>query len=157
MLRLRHGQPIPQGQGGDVFDRMVDNVIRAVERKQIPSGQYQAVLLDEGHDFRPEWFKLLIIVGTILAPLAQSVGMHPIHFAIIGVISIAYGLVTPPYGLCLMIACTVGGIKIMEAIRDTAILFVPMLLVLVLVLLFVVLAPDAMLWLLRMLMPTLVK
>ncbi|MBK6007881.1 NERD domain-containing protein [Ramlibacter ginsenosidimutans] len=54
-----YAQPIPQGQGGDVFDRMVDNVIRAVDRKQIPSGQYQAVLLDEGHDFRPEWFKLV--------------------------------------------------------------------------------------------------
>jgi tripartite ATP-independent transporter DctM subunit len=95
----------------------------------------------------------IIIVGTILAPLAQSVGMHPIHFAIIGVISIAYGLVTPPYGLCLMIACTVGGIKIKAAVRDTAILFVPMLLVL----LFVILMPDAMLWLPRTLMPTLVK
>lgn len=95
----------------------------------------------------------IIIVGTILAPLAASVGMHPIHFAIIGVISIAYGLVTPPYGLCLMIACTVGGITIKEAIRDTAILFVPMLLVLVLV----ILLPDAMLWLPRTLMPNLVK
>lgn len=95
----------------------------------------------------------IIIVGTILAPMAQSVGMHPIHFAIIGVISIAYGLVTPPYGLCLMIACTVGGIKIKQAVRDTAILFVPMLLVLV----FVILAPDAMLWLPRTLMPNLVK
>jgi tripartite ATP-independent transporter DctM subunit len=95
----------------------------------------------------------IIIVGTILAPLAQSVGMHPIHFAIVGVISIAYGLVTPPYGLCLMIACTVGGIKIKAAIRDTMILFVPMLLVL----LFVILMPDAMLWLPRLLMPALVK
>jgi tripartite ATP-independent transporter DctM subunit len=95
----------------------------------------------------------IIIVGTILAPMAQSVGMHPIHFAIIGVISIAYGLVTPPYGLCLMIACTVGGIKIKAAIRDTAILFIPMLLVLV----FVILAPEAMLWLPRKLMPTLIK
>ena len=54
--------------------------------------------------------------------------MHPIHFAIIGVISIAFGLVTPPYGLCLMIACSIGGIKIKEAVRDTVILFVPMLL-----------------------------
>ena len=70
----------------------------------------------------------IIIVGTILAPLAAKVGMHPIHFAIIGVISIAYGLVTPPYGLCLMIACSIGGIKIKEAVRDTAILFIPMLL-----------------------------
>lgn len=95
----------------------------------------------------------IIIVGTILAPLASSVGMHPIHFAIIGVISIAYGLVTPPYGLCLMIACTVGGIKIRAAIRDTLVLFVPMLLVL----LFVILVPDAMLWLPRVLMPNLVK
>jgi tripartite ATP-independent transporter DctM subunit len=95
----------------------------------------------------------IIIVGTILAPLAQAVGMHPIHFAIIGVISIAYGLVTPPYGLCLMIACTIGGIKIKNAVKDTAILFVPMLLVLV----FVILAPDAMLWLPRTLMPNLIK
>lgn len=95
----------------------------------------------------------IIIVGTILSPLAESVGMHPIHFAIIGVISIAYGLVTPPYGLCLMIACSVGGIKIKEAVRDTLILFIPMFLVLV----FVILVPDAMLWLPRTLMPTLVK
>jgi tripartite ATP-independent transporter DctM subunit len=95
----------------------------------------------------------IIIVGTILSPLAQTVGMHPIHFAIIGVISIAYGLVTPPYGLCLMIACTVGGIKIKHAVKDTLILFVPMLLVLV----FVIMVPDAMLWLPRTLMPNLVK
>lgn len=53
------GQEIPQGQGSDLFDRMVDNVIRSVERKQIPSGQYQAVLIDEGHDFQPHWFKLV--------------------------------------------------------------------------------------------------
>jgi tripartite ATP-independent transporter DctM subunit len=95
----------------------------------------------------------IIIVGTILAPLAANVGMHPIHFAIIGVISIAYGLVTPPYGLCLMIACTVGGIKIKDAIKDTLILFIPMLLVLA----FVIMVPDAMLWLPRKLMPTLIK
>ena len=95
----------------------------------------------------------IIIVGTILAPLAAKVGMHPIHFAIIGVISIAYGLVTPPYGLCLMIACSIGGIKIKDALKDTAILFIPMLLVLLIVILF----PDLILWLPRRLMPAFVK
>ena len=95
----------------------------------------------------------IIIVGTILAPLAAKVGMHPIHFAIIGVMSIAYGLVTPPYGLCLMIACSIGGIKIKDAVRDTAILFIPMLLVLLIVIFF----PDLMLWLPRKLMPAYVK
>ncbi len=95
----------------------------------------------------------IIIVGTILAPLVAKVGMHPIHFAIIGVISIAYGLVTPPYGLCLMIACSIGGIKIKAAVRDTAILFIPMLIVLLIVILF----PDFILWLPRTLMPKFVK
>jgi Nuclease-related domain./UvrD/REP helicase. len=63
-----YGQPVPR-QGSDVFDRMVDNVIRAVDRKQIPSGQYQAVLIDEGHDFRPEWFKL---VAQMVDPATNS-------------------------------------------------------------------------------------
>ena len=95
----------------------------------------------------------IIIVGTILAPLAAQVGMHPVHFAIIGVISIAYGLVTPPYGLCLMIACSVGGIKIKAAVKDTAILFIPLMTVLLIVILF----PDLLLWLPRKVMPNFVK
>ena len=38
---------------------MVQRVINGVERRHIPSGQYQAVLIDEGHDFAPEWLKLV--------------------------------------------------------------------------------------------------
>jgi hypothetical protein len=38
---------------------MVQRVIAGVDRKQIPSGQYQAILIDEGHDFAPEWLKLV--------------------------------------------------------------------------------------------------
>ena len=38
---------------------MVQRVISGVDRQQIPSGQYQAVLIDEGHDFAPEWLKLV--------------------------------------------------------------------------------------------------
>ena len=68
---------------------------------------------------------IIIILGTILAPLASSVGMHSLHFAIIGVISIAFGLVTPPYGPCLMIACALGNITIRDAMRDVLILLVP--------------------------------
>jgi TRAP-type C4-dicarboxylate transport system permease large subunit len=89
----------------------------------------------------------------MFAPLAASVGMHPIHFAIIGVISIAFGLVTPPYGLCLMISCALGEVSIKAALRDTLILLVPMLAVLT----FVILAPEAILALPRWVMPALVK
>jgi hypothetical protein len=78
----------------------------------------------------------IIILGTILAPLADSVGMHPIHFAIIGVMSIAFGLVTPPYGLCLLIACALGKVTIREVIKDVLVLLMPMLAILTFVILF---------------------
>ena len=51
------GQALP-AQGPDMFDHMVNSVIRGVERQQIPAGQYQAVLIDEGHDFEAAWLKL---------------------------------------------------------------------------------------------------
>lgn len=55
------GQPLPPNDlaVGAKMDRMVINVIEGVDRKMIPSGQYLAVLVDEGHDFAPEWLKLL--------------------------------------------------------------------------------------------------
>ena len=72
----------------------------------------------------------IIIVGTTLEPLARSVGMHPVQFAIIGIVSLAFGLVTPPYGLCLMISCAVARVRLRYALKDTMIMLVPMLLVL---------------------------
>ena len=77
----------------------------------------------------------IIIVGTILEPMTKVVGMDPIHFAMIGIVSLAFGLVTPPYGLCLMIACSIAGIRMRDALKDTFIMLIPMLGVLVLVIL----------------------
>ncbi|MFN0314870.1 MAG: TRAP transporter large permease, partial [Burkholderiales bacterium] len=53
----------------------------------------------------------IIIVGTILQPIAEAAHMHPIHFALIGIVSLAFGLVTPPYGLCLLISCAIGNVR----------------------------------------------
>ncbi len=55
------GQTLPDSrqQVSAMMDDMVYRVINAVDRKQIPSGQYQAVMIDEGHDFAPEWLKLV--------------------------------------------------------------------------------------------------
>ena len=56
------GQTLP-ANNQSVTDKMADmvqRVIIGVDRKQIPSGQYQAVLIDEGHDFAPEWLKLAV-------------------------------------------------------------------------------------------------
>lgn len=91
----------------------------------------------------------IIILGTVLWPLAETAGMHPIHFAIIGVVSLAFGLVTPPYGLCLLISCAIGEIKVHQALRDVGIILIPMLLVLLLV----IVLPELIMALPKLLMP----
>lgn len=72
----------------------------------------------------------IIIVGTVLQPLAASVGMHPVSFAIISIVALAFGLVTPPYGMCLMVSCAIAKVRLRYALKDTMIMLVPMLLVL---------------------------
>lgn len=52
--------PVNNGDDSAFFDALVETLIRSVDNKLIPSGQYDAVLIDEGHDFRPEWFKLIV-------------------------------------------------------------------------------------------------
>jgi tripartite ATP-independent transporter DctM subunit len=95
----------------------------------------------------------IIIVGTTLQPLAASVQMHPIQFAIIGIVSLAFGLVTPPYGLCLMIACAVAKVRLRFALKDTLIMLVPMLLVLIALIVW----PGIALFLPRLLAPDMVR
>jgi tripartite ATP-independent transporter DctM subunit len=95
----------------------------------------------------------IIIVGTILQPLAASVNMHPIHFAIIGIVSLAFGLVTPPYGLCLMISCAVAKVPLKFALKDTLIMLVPMLLMLAAIIIW----PEIPLILPRLIAPELLK
>jgi tripartite ATP-independent transporter DctM subunit len=95
----------------------------------------------------------IIIVGTTLLPLADSVHMHPVQFAIIAIVSLAFGLVTPPYGLCLMIACSVAKVPLRYALKDTMIMLVPMLVVLAAIIIW----PEIPLLLPRLISPELLK
>lgn len=46
-------------QGEAYIEELVQRVITAVDAQLIPAGTYGAVMLDEGHDFKPEWLKLI--------------------------------------------------------------------------------------------------
>jgi tripartite ATP-independent transporter DctM subunit len=91
----------------------------------------------------------IIIIAPLLAPLAKSVGMHPVHFGIIGVISLAFGLVTPPYGLCLLIDVAIAKTTVSHVIKDVAVILLPMLIALLLVILF----PQTVLFIPKLIMP----
>ena len=68
-------------------------------------------------------------------------------------ISIAFGLVTPPYGLCLMIACSIAGVRLRFALKDTIIMLVPMLLVLAALIIW----PGVSLFLPRLIVPDMLR
>ena len=62
---------------------------------------------------------------------------------------LAFGLVTPPYGLCLLISCTIGRITVAECIRDVGVLLIAMLVMLA----FIIFFPQAILFFPRLIMP----
>ena len=95
----------------------------------------------------------IIIVGTILEPLARAVHMDPVHFAMIGIVSLAFGLVTPPYGLCLMISCAIAKVRLMYVMKDVMIMLMPMLGVLALTIVW----PDVVLFLPKLISPEFLK
>lgn len=59
----------------------------------------------------------LIILGPILHPIAVSMGMSPIHFGIVMVLSLNIALMTPPVGACLFVVCSITKLKLGEISR----------------------------------------
>ncbi|MGA7593730.1 MAG: NERD domain-containing protein, partial [Gallionella sp.] len=51
---------LPGDEQKPIYERQVAAVIAGCEKGRVPPAQYAAVLIDEGHDFQPEWFKLLV-------------------------------------------------------------------------------------------------
>jgi len=50
---------VPQ-YGNNYLEELINLVIDSVENNHIPRGQYDAVLLDEGHDFKEDWLKIIV-------------------------------------------------------------------------------------------------
>jgi len=53
-------RPMPEEKGEAFYPALVQRVIEDVGAGHIPIGQYSAVLIDEGHDFEPDWFRLVV-------------------------------------------------------------------------------------------------
>ncbi len=60
-----------------------------------------------------------IILAPILAPIAASIGMDPIHFAVIFLVGDAIGFITPPYGLNLYVASSMTNIPYLRLLYYT--------------------------------------
>ncbi|HEY6918607.1 MAG TPA: TRAP transporter large permease [Tabrizicola sp.] len=54
----------------------------------------------------------IIILGPILAPIFTSLGVDPVHFAIVMTVNLTIGLLTPPMGLVLFATSAVSGLRV---------------------------------------------
>ena len=59
----------------------------------------------------------LIILVPILLPVITALGISPIHFAFIMCVNLAIGMITPPFGACLFVGCSVAGITLEQIVK----------------------------------------
>jgi len=85
-----------------------------------------------------ESLPVTIILAPILAPIAASIGVDPIQFAVIFLVGASIGFITPPYGLNLYVASGVTGVPYFRLLRYT----VPYLAALIAVWFVVALVPE---------------
>ena len=62
----------------------------------------------------------LIIFGPLLLPVAVRLGIDPLHFGVVLVISMGIGLFAPPLGLGLYGACLIGNVPIEQTVKPIA-------------------------------------
>ena len=61
----------------------------------------------------------MFILIPVLMPPAVSLGVDPIHFLIVMVITLTLGLVTPPVGVCLFAVAQVAKMSIEDVIKGS--------------------------------------
>ena len=61
----------------------------------------------------------ILLFVPILAPMVTSMGVHPVHFAIIVIVNLTVGLITPPVGVVLYAVANVGKEKFENVVKST--------------------------------------
>lgn len=89
------------------------------------------------------------IFVPIVVPAGLALGINATHLGIIICMVLAIGMVTPPYGLCLLIGCQISGIAPQKTFKDIGVMLGAVMVTLVIILLL----PDVILWLPRLICP----
>lgn len=80
----------------------------------------------------------MILFVPVILPTAIEFGIDPIHLGLIVVITLAVGLITPPYGLCLLLAAKIGNMSV----ERSFVAVIPYIVIVLVVLFFIAFFPD---------------
>jgi C4-dicarboxylate transporter DctM subunit len=99
------------------------------------------ILLIAGNFMEPTG--IILILAPIIFPIAQQLGIDPVHLGIIMTVNLEIGMVTPPVGLNLFVTAGITKMTIIEVVRAA----LPWLSVLLVFLVIVTYVPIISLWL----------
>jgi tripartite ATP-independent transporter DctM subunit len=85
----------------------------------------------------------ILIFTPIFLPIAERLGVHPLHLGIIMIMNLCIGLCTPPVGTCLFLGCGIAETTVTKVIRP----ILPFFLAMIAVLLLCTFIPEISLWL----------
>ena len=89
----------------------------------------------------------IIVLMPIFLPVAVSLGMEPIHLGILVAANVGIGMITPPVGICLFVACGISKTTIGSVVRP----LLPFLIFLIFTLIIITMFPEITLFLPRLL------
>jgi tripartite ATP-independent transporter DctM subunit len=60
----------------------------------------------------------LLLLAPVLLPITRQMGIDDIHFSMVMIVSVTMGLISPPVGICLFVACRIGDISLRALWRE---------------------------------------
>jgi C4-dicarboxylate transporter DctM subunit len=91
----------------------------------------------------------IIIFMPIITDLTKNADINPVHMGVVIIVTLAFGLITPPYGLCLLMASKFIDVRFSKAMIAS----LPIYIVFFAAIAFCIFFPDIVLWLPKQLLP----
>ncbi|PCL54340.1 TRAP transporter large permease [Bordetella pertussis] len=80
-----------------------------------------------------ETFAAILILAPVLAPVAVSLGIDPVHFGLIVIVNLAVGMVTSPVGVNLFLVCGIARVSMERLMRPLSVFLGVLLLDLIII------------------------
>jgi TRAP-type C4-dicarboxylate transport system permease large subunit len=56
----------------------------------------------------------LLLLAPFLLPVTRQMGIDDIHFSMVMIVCCTLGLISPPVGICLFVACKIGNLTLRQ-------------------------------------------
>ena len=93
---------------------------------------------------------LIILLAPLLVPLLQQTGVDPVHFGVVFTLNMMIATITPPIGMCGLIASDIAGVSMQKFTREV----IPYVIAMIAFLFFILFFPPIVTYLPNLIFPS---